>query len=187
MENSAPHKMRKAGVVRTTDADQFKTAQEKTDDENLKIAEARNRANQTRFVREFSRSLDVGQITAASRLLWAFHVFETAGNATAAYDAVSIKGVTYGPKDGAPNRVIDAGKIIACAKETLLPLSIEYPLFHILTMALVSDWPPVKVGELCQRFARKQWKERWRRQVGVQVIDQATAPLVMAFKERGFK
>ncbi len=178
--------MRKRGVVRTTDAEQFKTSREKTDEENLRLAEARAKTS-SRFIQHFSKSLSAEQMTSAGRLLWALHVFETAGNATAAYDGVSIQNTHAGPKDGVTGKVVDAGKIIHCAQKTLVSASSEWPLYHCLAMALVSDWPPVKVGELAQGFKRRHWKERRRREIGGIIIDQATAALVIPFRQFGKK
>ena len=180
--NNAAHKMRRAGVIRTTDSDQFKSDQELDDEANLKLAEA-NAKTESQFIREFSRSLSAEQLGVALRLLWALNVFEIAGNATQAYDGISINQCTFGSKDGIPNRVVDAGRIVDCSEKTLNSTLSAYPLHYMLCMAVMSDWPPVKVGELAQRIAKARWKERRRRQVGVTIIDQATTALLIPFRQ----
>ena len=154
------------------------TAKEKAKSDDIQKRQDVARKAQSVFSREFGKSIGAEQITAAEKLLGAFETCEIAGNATASYDGISISSVTFGPKDGLPDKVLYAREFIRKSQAELNLVLSPYPLFSILQSALLHDLTPRQVGQFCARFAKKSWKIRRQQQVGVETIDTATAPVV---------
>lgn len=159
---------------------------EKKQDEDDKLSERQraHRKSQSRFSRYFGERLSGEQITAAERLLSAIEVCEIAGNATASYDGISISTVSFGPKDGLPERVLYASELMRRSRRAIAESSTSpFDRFDILQRALTEDLTPQATGDMIARQYRLKKNEKDRRELAYELIDQATKPIIFALKE----
>ena len=168
-------------LLKHSDEDDGKKRDE---DAELSKRQQAQRAAQSKFSRYFGERLSGEQITAAERLLHAIQVCETAGNATASYDGISISSVSFRPKDGLPDRVIYAREFIRHSKRAIADSSLSpFDRFEILERALVEDMAPQAAGDFVARLYRLRRNEKERRQLAFDLIDQATKPIIAVMKE----
>ena len=117
-------------------------------------------------------------------MLHAIQVCVTAGNATASYDGISISSVSFGPKDGLPDRVIYAREFIRHSKRAIAESSLSpFDRFEILERALIEDMPPQATGDMIATLYRLKKNEKDRRELAFEIIHQATFPIISVIKE----
>ena len=134
---------------------------------------------QSKFSRYFGEHLPGDQITAAERLLREVEISRQSGAACASYDGMPVSAVTFGSKTPS-ERALEAFQHIRKCRTVIAEVLGPYPYdaYFYLETALIRDLSPQELGDMLIISAPVRFGQKRRRQIAVNIIDQATRAIM---------